>query len=56
MFTTADGQLTSRSRLECLHIVSQGTVPIRSGHISSSHPTNSLDICMVIVEQELSTN
>ncbi len=46
--TTADGQLTSRSRLECLHIVSQGIVRVHSGNISSSIiSTNVLDICMV---------
>ncbi len=40
-------QLTSRSRLESLHIVSQGMVPLPSGHISSSPSTTVLDICMV---------
>ncbi len=42
--TTADDQLT---RLEPLHIVSQGTVPILSGPISSCQSTTGLDICMV---------
>ncbi len=45
--TTADGQLTSRPRLEPLYIVSQGTVSPPSGHISSSQSTYVLDICMV---------
>ncbi len=45
--TTAGGQLTSRSRLERLHIVSQGRVPTPSGHISSSPSPLVLDICMV---------
>ena len=40
-------QLTSRSRLEPLHIVSQGKVPLPSGHISSSSSISGLDICMV---------
>ncbi len=44
--TTADGQLTSRSRLEPLHIVSQGMVPLTSGHPSSSLSfIYGLDIC-----------
>ncbi len=45
--TTADDQLTSRSRLEPLHIVSQVMVPLHSGLISSSPSINGLDICMV---------
>ncbi len=45
--TTADDQLTSRSRLEPLHIVSQGMVPPPSGLISSSPSITVLDICMV---------
>ncbi len=44
---TADDQLTSRSRLEPLHIASQGMVPPHSGHISSSLSTHVLAICMV---------
>ncbi len=51
---TADGQLTSRSRLECLHIASQGTVPLPSGRISSSMSTPVHDAWLV--EQELSMN
>ncbi len=47
MCTTADSQLTSRSRLEPPHIVSQGMVPSHSGHISSSLSISGLDICMV---------
>ncbi len=49
--TTTDGQLTSRFRLEHLHIyiyiVSQSRVRILSGHTSSSQSTTVLDICMV---------
>ncbi len=45
--TTADGQLTSRSRLESIHKVSQGRVPTVSGHINSSLSNTGLDICMV---------
>ncbi len=45
--TTAGGQLTSRSRLKPLHIVSQGRVPTHSGQTSSSQSTTVLDICMV---------
>ena len=41
-----DGQLTSRSRLEPVHIVSQGRVPILSGYNRSRTPTLVLDICM----------
>ncbi len=45
--TTADDQLTSRSRLEPLHIVSQGMGPISSGNIISSMFPLVFDICMV---------
>ncbi len=47
LLTTADGQLTSRSRLEPLHIVNQGMVLLPSGYTSSSLSITVLDICMV---------
>ena len=47
MCITAYGQLTSRSRLECFHILSQGRMLEQSGINSSSQSNTVLDICMI---------